>query len=70
MPSSLESDIIDITEPLLWEDYSESSKKSEKHAELIQKINIKNAKYLACGLIFGFILYHGTIHLRYGNYIF
>ncbi|XP_046659360.1 LOW QUALITY PROTEIN: N-acetylneuraminate 9-O-acetyltransferase [Homalodisca vitripennis] len=57
---------MELTEPLLWNDYN-SGRKPEKHAELIKKINAKNAKFIAFGLILGFILYHGLIHLRYGN---
>ncbi|XP_039285449.1 N-acetylneuraminate 9-O-acetyltransferase-like [Nilaparvata lugens] len=49
-------------EPLLW-----AEAKSERPAEIIQQINSKNAKLIACGLVLSFILYHGVIHLRYGT---
>ncbi|XP_039285446.1 N-acetylneuraminate 9-O-acetyltransferase-like [Nilaparvata lugens] len=49
-------------EPLLW-----AESKSERPAEIIQQINSKNAKLIACGLVLSFILYHGVIHLRYGT---
>ncbi|RZF39634.1 hypothetical protein LSTR_LSTR001155 [Laodelphax striatellus] len=49
-------------EPLLW-----TESKSERSAEIIQQINSKNAKLIACGLVLSFILYHGVIHLRYGT---
>lgn len=68
MEMSLDSDGTELTEPLLWQDSNGFSKKSEKHAELIKKINATNAKHVACGLILGFIIYHGIIHLRYGKF--
>lgn len=62
-----EADGTELTEPLLWAEPNEYNKKPERHAELIKKINAKNAKIVAFGLVLGFILYHGIIHLRYGE---
>lgn len=33
---------------------------------IIQQLNATNAKKVAFLLVFGFICYHGLIHLRYG----
>ncbi|XP_054287835.1 N-acetylneuraminate 9-O-acetyltransferase-like [Macrosteles quadrilineatus] len=57
----------ELTEPLLWGESNDCPRKPERHAELIKKINAKNAKYVAFSLVLGFILYHGIIHLRYGS---
>jgi len=44
-----------------------SSKQGKSAAEIIQQINVKNAKLLALTLVIGFIIYHGMLHLRYGK---
>lgn len=59
----------ELTEPLLWGESNDCPRKPERHAELIKKINAKNAKYIAFSLVLGFVLYHGMIHLRYGKLI-
>jgi hypothetical protein len=41
----------------------------EKSAEIIKQINSTNAKLVACALVFGFILYHGVVHIRYGRFL-
>lgn len=61
------NEVSELTEPLLWGEADECPRKPERHAELIKKINAKNAKYVAFSLVLGFILYHGIIHLRYGK---
>lgn len=53
------------SEPLMW---AESGVKPERSAEIIKQINAKNAKLVALVLVVGFILYHGTVHLRYGKW--
>ena len=42
-------------------------KQGRSAAEIIQQINVKNAKLLALVLVVGFVLYHGMLHLRYGK---
>lgn len=44
------------------------NKHGRSAAEIIQQINIKNAKVLAFILIVGFIIYHGLLHWRYGKF--
>ncbi|XP_014250867.1 N-acetylneuraminate 9-O-acetyltransferase [Cimex lectularius] len=56
----LESD--GANEFLLWE-----GEDREKSVDVVKQINAKNAKYVAVGLVVGFILYHGIVHLRYGT---
>ena len=36
-------------------------------ADVIKQINSKNAKICAALLVFGFFIYHGMLHVRYGN---
>lgn len=44
-----------------------TSENSPSKAEyIIQQLNATNAKKVAFLLVFGFICYHGLIHLRYG----
>ncbi|GFG40632.1 hypothetical protein Cfor_06669 [Coptotermes formosanus] len=43
-----------------------SNKQGKSAAEIIQQINVKNAKLLALTLVIGFVIYHGVLHLRYG----
>ncbi|CAB0017001.1 unnamed protein product [Nesidiocoris tenuis] len=50
------------TEYLIWND----SSGQEKTVDFIKQINSKNAKFVAIGLVVGFILYHGIVHQRYG----
>lgn len=47
---------------LLWEE-----NRQEKSVDIVKQINAKNAKYVACGFVVGFILYHGIVHVRYGR---
>ncbi|KAK9502450.1 hypothetical protein O3M35_011229 [Rhynocoris fuscipes] len=47
---------------LLWEE-----NRQEKSVDIVKQINAKNAKYVACGFVVGFILYHGIVHVRYGT---
>lgn len=47
--------------------YVASSKQGKSAAEIIQQINVKNAKLLALTLVIGFVIYHGMLHLRYGK---
>lgn len=47
---------------LLWEENQQ-----ERSVDVVKQINSKNAKYVACGLVIGFILYHGIVHIRYGR---
>ncbi|KAJ1529582.1 hypothetical protein ONE63_006352 [Megalurothrips usitatus] len=35
-------------------------------ANVIQQINVKNAKIVACFVVIGFGFYHGILHVRYG----
>lgn len=35
---------------------------------IISQINVYNAKKVACLMVFGFIIYHGLIHIHYGEY--
>lgn len=51
------------TEYLIWND----SSGQEKTVDFIKQINSKNAKFVAIGLVVGFILYHGIVHQRYGK---
>lgn len=41
---------------------------TSKAEYIIQQLNVTNAKKVAFLLVFGFICYHGLIHLRYGTY--
>lgn len=50
------------SEFLLWEENQQ-----EKSVDIVKQINAKNAKFVACGLVVGFILYHGVVHFRYGT---
>ncbi|PSN53759.1 hypothetical protein C0J52_06243 [Blattella germanica] len=43
-----------------------TGKQGRSAAEIIQQINVKNAKLLALTLVIGFVIYHGMLHLRYG----
>lgn len=58
---------IELSEPLMWSDRRKPERSAEK---IIKQINSKNAKLVAFGLIIGFILYHGVIHLRFGKLSF
>ncbi|XP_047110561.1 N-acetylneuraminate 9-O-acetyltransferase isoform X1 [Schistocerca piceifrons] len=42
------------------------SEHGKSATEIIQQINAKNTKILACILVIGFIVYHGLLHWRYG----
>ncbi|KAF4524562.1 hypothetical protein B566_EDAN017447 [Ephemera danica] len=46
-----------------------SNKKDRTAADLIQKINAKNAKILAFVIVLSFIGYHGILHLKYDSRI-
>lgn len=54
-----------IFEPLL-----EIQNQDNSSREIIDKINSKNAKKVAVGLIVFFIFYHSYIHVVYGTYAF
>uniref|UniRef100_A0A8D8DS90 CAS1 domain-containing protein 1 n=1 Tax=Culex pipiens TaxID=7175 RepID=A0A8D8DS90_CULPI len=44
-----------------------SDTKISKAELFIQNLNASNAKKLALLMVLGFTLYHGFLHLRYGN---
>ncbi|KAG1682096.1 N-acetylneuraminate 9-O-acetyltransferase [Nymphon striatum] len=43
-----------------------AKEKEEKSVELIHYVNTKNAKISALLLLFGFVIYHGILHIAYG----
>lgn len=47
-----------------------SEPQPSKAEYIIQQLNANNAKKIAFLLVFGFIGYHGLIHLRYGKVLF
>lgn len=44
-----------------------SSKQGRSAAEIIQQINIKNAKIIAFSMLVGFVVYHSMLHLKFGE---
>ena len=41
---------------------------SNSASEISQYINIENAKLVALIIVIGFVAYHGSLHLKYGEY--